>query len=357
MATGSSGLLSARAALGASEAASTTPTRLMYFGPPQNIDTTGLQQFDTIEDRLAWAKADGLRNLYNGMESNAFRVSSVPVSYEDLGFVLATMPGVASGSTGLGANTPTTTDTSAYTRTFLISQTSTAVGSAGGYDMYLEVGPTDLLSTVGQSVAGLRLSDFALHFNRRASGADNGCTYDATWQTHKAETDITSFGGSLSDRTQTLALGTQFKAYIDTSTIGSTADTNVIAADFTYSRPPTFHDGADGTGNHTSMHFPNQVQTHLSITRKFSDKTELNAYTAKTLRKVRLKCEGAQIGAVSALNTVQLDFIGKVVGHQVTDVDGIWYATLELDGLYDSSQLASFKFTTISTVSAAYTTA
>lgn len=356
MATGSSGLLSARAALGATEAASTTPTRLMYFGQPSNIDTSGLQQFETIEDRLAWAKADGLRNLYNGMESNTFRVSSVPASYEDFGFILATCPGVVSGA-GTGAGTPTTTDTSAYTRTFTPSQTVTAYGATGGYDMYLEVGPTDLLSTVAQSVAGLRLSEWGLHFNRRASGTDNGCTYDATWMTHKAEADVTSFGGSLSDRTQTLALGTQFKAYIDTSTMGSTADTNVIAADFTYSRPPTMHPGADGTGNYTSMHFPNQVATHLSITRKFSDKTELNAYTAKTLRKVRLKCEGALIGAATALNTIQLDFIGKTVGHQVVDVDGIWYATLELDGLYDSTQLASWKVTTISTVSAAYTTA
>ena len=94
MATGSTGLMTARAALGASEAAATTPTRLMYFGAPSNLDTSGLQQFDTIEDRLAWAKADGLRNLYNGMENNTFRVSGVPASYEDFGFILATCPGV-----------------------------------------------------------------------------------------------------------------------------------------------------------------------------------------------------------------------------------------------------------------------
>ena len=355
MATGSTGLMTARAALGATEAAATTPTRLMYFGAPSNIDTSGLQQFDTIEDRLAWAKADGLRNLYNGMENNTFRVSSVPASYEDFGFILATCPGVVSGSTGEGANTPTTTDTSAYTRTFTPSQTVTAWGSTGGYDMNLQVGMTDLIGTVGWSVPGLRLSEWALHFNRRASGGDTGLTYDATWMTHKAETDITAFTGSLSDRTQTLALGTQFKAYVDTSSIGSTADTNIISADFTYSRPPTFHPGADGTGNYTSMHFPNQVATHLTLTRKFSDKTELNAYTAKTLRKVRLKCEGALIGWATALNTIQLDFIGKIVGHTGVDVDGLYYATIELDGLYDSSQTASWKVTTISTVSAAYT--
>ena len=355
MATGSTGLMTARAALGASEAAATTPTRLMYFGAPSNIDTSGLQQFDTIEDRLAWAKADGLRNLYNGMENNTFRVSGVPASYEDFGFILATCPGVVSGSTGQGANTPTTTDTSAYTRTFTPSQTVTDWGSTGGYDMNLQVGMTDLIGTVGWSVPGLRLSEWALHFNRRASGTDTGLTYDATWMSHKAETDITSFTGSLSDRTQTLALGTQFKAYVDTSSIGSTADTNIISADFTYSRPPTFHPGADGTGNYTSMHFPQQVTTHLTLTRKFSDKTELNAYTAKTLRKVRLKCEGALIGSSTALNTIQLDFIGKIVDHTPVEVDGLWYATIELDGMFDSSQTASWKVTTISTVSAAYT--
>ena len=105
---------------------------------------------------------------------------------------------------------------------------------------------------------------------------------------------------------------------------------------------------------YTPKHFKMEVAGKvMTITLNRPDK--LNAYTAKTLRKVRLKCEGALIGSSTALNTIQLDFIGKIVGHTGVDVDGLYYATIELDGLYDSSQTASWKVTTISTVSAAYT--
>jgi hypothetical protein len=356
VATGSQALLTARAALGASEGAATTPTRLMYFGLPDNFDTTGLQQFQTIEDRLAWAKADGLRNIYAGIEDNTFSVSNVPVSFEDLGFLLSTVPGVVSGA-GTGAGTPTTTDTSAYTRAFTPSQTVTAYGATGGYDMHLQVGMTDLIGTVGWSIPGLRMTDFTLTFNKRASGTDTGVLFSGTWQTPKACTDITAFTGSLSDRTQTHPIGNTNKTYMDTSTSGTTADPEVTTAVFHWSRTPAFHDGMDDTGLHTSMHFPTFQMTELTLTRKFSDKTELNAYVAKTLRKFRLLNEGALIGAATALNTVRLDFIGKPDSHQHTYVDGMLYATVHYQGMYDSTLLSSWSAQTISTVSGAYTVA
>lgn len=356
MATGSQALLSARAALGASEGASTTPTRLLYLGLPENIDTTGLQQYQTIEDRLAWAKADGLRTIYAGIEDNTFSVSNVPVSYEDLGFWLSTVVGVVSGA-GTGAGTPTTTDTSAYTRVFKPSQTVTAYGATGGYDMNLQVGMTDLIGTVGWSIAGLRCTDFTLTFNKRASGTDTGVLFSGTWQTNKAETDITAFTGSLSDRTQTHPVGNNNKTYVDTATAGTTPDPEITTAVFHWSRPAAFHDGMDATGLHTSMHFPGFQMSEMTLTRKFSDKTELNAYTAKTLRKINVLTEGALIGGVSAKNTVKLEFIGKSDTHQHTYVDGLLYASVHYLGVYDSTLLSSWAVTTISTTSAAYTTA
>jgi hypothetical protein len=356
VATGSQALLTARAALGATEGASTTPTRLMYLGTAENIDTTGLQQFETIEDRLAWAKADGLRNIYAGIENNTFSVSNVPLSFEDTGFLLCTVPGMVSGA-GAGAGTPTTTDTSAYTRAFVPSQTVTTYGATGGYDMHLQIGTTDFISTVGWSIPGLKLTDFTMTFNKRATGTDTGCLFSGTWQTPKACTDITAFTGSLSDRTQTHPIGNTNKTYLDTSTSGTTADPEITTAVFHWARQPSFHDGMDDTGLHTSMHFPGHVTTDLTITRKFSDKTELNAYVAKTLRKFRLLNEGALIGATTALNTVRVDFIGKITGHQPTWVDGMLYATITYSGMYDSTLLSSWSAQTISTTSAAYTTA
>lgn len=356
MATGTQVLTTLRAALGASEGATTTPTRLLYPGLPENVDLSGIQQFTTIEDRVAWAKRDQVRALYNGVEDNTVALSNVPASFEDLGFYLSTIPGIISGA-GSAAGTPTTTDTSAYTRVFLPSQTVTAYGATGGYDMHLQVGEADLISTVGWSIPGLRCTDFTLNMKKRASGTDTGLTFSGTWQTPKTATQITAFTGSLSDRTQTLPTGNVGKTWLDTTTSGSTADPAITEATFHVGNPPSWHDGLDATSLHTSMHFAQPMSSDLTITRKFGDTTELATYLARTTRKFRFKAEGALIGAVSALNTIQLDFIGQIVTHQRTWVDGILYATINLMGIYDATLLASYKFTTISTVSAAYTTA
>lgn len=357
MATGSTGLLTLRGALGATEGAATTPTRILYIGGPENIDLSGIQQFDTVEDRVAWAKRDGLRNVYAGIENNTVRFSNVPASFEDIGFWMSTIVGVASGSTGLGANTPTTTDTSAYTRTFKPSQTATAYGTTGGYDLHLQVAYNDLLSTVGWSIPGLRCTDFSITYRKRVSGTDHGVTWSGTWQTPKTCTQITSLTGSLSDRTQTIASGLQNKAYVESAYNASisTADPEMMEFTFHIQQDPSFHDGLDNTGLHTSMHFPGQWLAEATVTRKFSDTTELAAYIAKTTRHIRLVNEGALVGAVSAKNTIQTDFVGKPMEHTHTEVDRMLYASIRYEGIYDSTHLASWAFKTINAVSTAYT--
>lgn len=354
MATGSQVLNAARAALGASEGAATTPTRYLYV-PSDALDLSGLQQRQTIEDRPGWNRRDQLRALYNGIEDNTVAITGMPVSYEDLGFYLSTVPGIVSGS-GQGAGTPTTTDTSAYTRAFLASQTVTTVGAGGGYDLHLQAGPTDLTSTVNWSVPGLRCTDLTLAFKKRASGTDSGAMLSGTWQTPKAATQITSLTGSPADRTQTLPTGNVVKAFVDSSTLGSTADPEVTEATLQVTCQPAFHDGQDATGLHTSMHFPNPMASQMTLVRKFSDTTELAAYLARTRRRIRILLEGAVIGATTAKNTIQVDFVGDPSTHQMTWVDGMLYASIVYLGVWDSTLAASWKVTTISTVSAAYTT-
>ena len=354
MSTGSLQLLTMRGALGATEGASTTPLRLLYPGVAENVDTSGLQRFATIEDRVAWAKADGLRNIYAGIEDNTLTLSNVPVSYQDIGWWLCTIPGIQSGA-GAGAGTPTTTDTSAYTRAFLVSQVSTVCGAAGGYDAFIEVAQNDLIGLVGMSIPGLRCTDMTLTFNKRASGTDTGVLMSGTWQSPGVCTHITAFTGTLTDRAQTFALGNSTKSYIDPSTAGSTADTNLTTAVWHWSRTPAWHDGFDGNANHTSMHFPGNQNTELTITRKFSDKLELAAYISKGLRKVNILNEGAVVGAATAKNTLKLEFIGKVDDHTPLHQDGILYATVHYVGMYDATLLSSWQITLINAVSTAYT--
>jgi hypothetical protein len=113
----------------------------------------------------------------------------------------------------------------------------------------------------------------------------------------------------------------------------------------------------DATGLHTSMHFPGQWLSELTVTRKFSDTTELAAYIARTTRHLRAINEGALIGSTSALNTIQLDFVGKPMEHAHTEVERMLYANIRYEGIYDSTLLSSWAFKTISTVSTAYTSA
>ncbi|MCC6854485.1 MAG: hypothetical protein IT189_00345, partial [Microbacteriaceae bacterium] len=167
----------------------------------------------------------------------------------------------------------------------------------------------------------------------------------------------TSLTGSLSDRTQTLPTGNVVKTYVDTTTIGTTADPNITEATFHVANPPSFHDGLDDTALHTSMHFPNPQASDLTLIRKFSDTTELAVYLTRTVRKVRIIAEGAVVGAATAKNTIQLDFYGAIASHTHTWLDGLLYASIMLQGVYDSTNTAAWKFVTINSVSAAYTAA
>ena len=354
MATGSESLLTARAALGATEGAATTPLRLFYFGVPANLDDSGIQDFTTIEDRRAWAKRDDLVALYNGLENNVLAFNNAPCSFQDFPWVLCTVPGIVSGA-GLGAGTPTTTDTSAYTRTFTPSETVTAFGDTGGYDAHFQWGNTDLISTVGWSLPGCRCTDLTVNFNKRAAGTDTGVTWSGKFETVKTATQITAFTGTLSDRTQTYPVGNALVSYVDTTTQGSTADTNITSATWHIGNPPSWHDGMDGTGLHTSMHFPSAMVSDMTIIRKFSDTTELATYLARTTRKIRIKIEGAIIGAATAKNTLTLNFIGQPGEYKKQYIDGVLYASIPLMGVYDATLAASWSWTTINAVSTAYT--
>jgi hypothetical protein len=355
MATGMIVTETLRGAIETTEGAATTPTRLLYI--PKGGGITVRQAVETLRDERAWNKGDSLADVYPGMQDVVVRISNVRCSFEDAGWwwtAFAASGGVA-GSV---------LDTTAYTRTWTPHQTDHTVGANGVRSLHLQFSTSDLISTVGWSIPGLVGEELELILKKRASGTDTGVTMNATFRTASAATQITAFTGSLSDRAQTMALGQQLKSYVDTSTIGTTADPSITEATFRLSRPAAFHDGMDNTGVHTSMHRPQGWSASLTFLRKFSDKTEVDAYLGssftKTLRKVRIIAEGAVVGATTARNTIRLDFVGKHVEQGEFGgeyVDGIWYQRFGLEGVYDSALTASWQLYTINTVSTAYTSA
>jgi len=352
MATGSQSLTSLRGAVEATEGAATTPTRLLYL--PQGALTYSRTK-EPIAIELGWAKFDAVQDILSGIEDVTVNVATSLVSTEDFGWWLSAFDG-AFGAVG------TLSDTTAYTRTGAPSQTDNTISATGQRSLHLQYAATDLVATYGISLPGLVGESLTFNFAKRASGTDTGCTWSGTFRTGYPAIPITAFTGSLSDRAQTWMIGNYGKTFVDTSTMGGTADPEITSGSFTLNRPAAFHDGLDATGNHTSMHRPNQWETGLTLLRKFSNLTEYNAYvgtaSVKTLRKVRVLFEGALAGAATAKHTVRLDFVGKHVAISEPEwQDGLYYATHTLRGIYDTGIGASWRFMTTNAIAAAYTAA
>lgn len=352
MATGSVALEQLRGRIEVSEAAGGTPTRILSIGPGGGVDISGIDQYATIEDRRAIGTRTSLQATYSGIQDNKLRISGVPVSYQEIGWWLTLLAPT-------GGVVPGTVDTSAYTRTFTpvdAAGTSVNTYSVGYHTAYFEYSAQDFVSTKVWKMPAMRLTDLVINFSKRASGTDTGLTMDAEFQmTSGTASAGTAFTGTLTAGTPTLAIGNQLTATVDTTTIATTTDANITTASFHLVNPVSFHDGMDGTGGHTSAHHSLQWTPTLTLNRKFSDLTELNAYVAKTTRKVRLAAVGPVVGATTATSQLFLDFYGAPMSHTVSATDGMWYAQIELEGIYDSVVTTSWTAFLRNGVAAAYT--
>ncbi len=355
MVDGLSALGSLRGAIEVSEAAGTTPTRLLYI--PQgamSIQPTS----PSVEDRREWAKGfDTLSNLLpGGPEDWTVTITGVPCSFEDVGWWFCTF--FASGS---GA--PAVVDTNARSRTYTPLQGATSlVVPTAMESLNLEYSTIDMIGTAGWQMDGLVGETLVLHWKKIASGSDTGLTMDITLRSKAKAAKITAFtGGALSTRTQTFALGQNTIAYVDTAygNLGNTADGDITEADLTISRPATFHEGMVGGNVHTSLH-RGEASVELSYLRKFDGAAELEMYTSTTdtraIRAVRLENLGATVGSVDAKNTIRADIIGKydTVGQLPEFINGLWYQRYTMKGVYDSGQTSSVRLFTQNNIATQY---
>lgn len=343
-----------RGAIETSEGTATTPTRILYAGPPGNFDPSGLIKRATIEDRRAAGTRTSLRGTYSGIESSDFTISNMPVSYQDIGWWLSLIAPT-------GATAPTVVDTSAYTRTWTPAE-GTAVntyGAGGGYyTANLQYSSLDFASTLVYKLPAMRVSNLTLRWDKRASGTDTGVMADISLMMSKGTaTQGTAFDGSLSHTTPTLVLGNQVTSYMDSAStaLGTTGDTQITSATFSLDLPVTFHDGFDGQNGHTSAHYAQQWVPTATITRRFSDKTEFTAYIARTTRAIRLAAEGDVVGASTATNQFRFDMVMSPTDHRVAQVDGLYYAEIDYEGIYDSTLTTCWQAFVRNATAAAYT--
>lgn len=341
-----------RGAIETSEGTATTPTRIISTGPPGNVDISGLLKRVTIEDRRAAGTRTSLRATYSGIESSDLVLSNIPVSYQEVGWFLSLVA-------PSGGGVPGTVDTSSFTRTFTPVEGATVNTYGTGYrTANLQYSAADFASTLVYKLPAMRVGRIAFTWNKRASGTDTGLMMDVSFMQSKGTaTQGTAFDGSLTAGTPTLAIGNQVSAYVDGTYagIGVTLDNQITSATFALELPITYHDGFDGTNGHTSAHYAQQWVPSVTVQRRFSDKTELTAYLAKSVRVFRFHAEGGVVGAATATNQFRFDTVVSPTDHSVTQVDGLYYADLSFEGIYDGTLTTTWQAFLRNATAAAYT--
>lgn len=290
-----------------------TATRIFYFGK-----ATHTQDVATIEPLDSRGGYQRLYRAYPGIEVNTFEFEG-DLNYED-----ATMLGqLAIGSVNAGTITAGT----AY------SWSHTPVGTADTQrSATLEFAYADLLATVGWRVPGLVVDELTVTWEK-----DSPVTWKAKMLTAGTATQITAFTGSLTDRSLVTAIGPSWTSYIDSATVGSTADTRVAKAEFTVKNNLRVRYGADGNRSGVELVKTGLRESQLKISRYFNDATEYNAYLAKSTRLLRQQTVGALIGSGTALYTTRLDFAGVPADHKTANDGGLIYAEITYDGIYSTA--------------------
>ena len=165
---------------------------------------------------------------------------------------------------------------------------------------------------------------------------DAAVEYSIDLVTPKAPIDIAAVTGSLTDLTHVAALGTTTAVYIDTTTIGSTADPNVVEAEFSIDNGLVVTKALNATGTGIEIARPNPVKWELKLTRLFQTATERTAAWAKTERKIRILATGPTLG--SSAYGLTIDMWGFIDGIEEADVDGIGAEKLTILPLEDTAK-------------------
>jgi len=316
---------SGRAALESTRGSALTPTRIVYFeeaSHEQDVQTIRPTELGGYEAHKTAAA---------GVETNTLELSG-RMSYTDLIWYGNTFVAPLASGTGASADktwlfTPSITTDNIKTATF-------------------ELGYSDTIATA----PGVRLpyclgNTLNLHYEKNDDGA---VTFSASFFIGAAATDITAFTGSLSDRTVVPMSSNNTIVYVDATTIGTTADTNFVSADFTLDLGPVAFLALDGTTAANAIYRPNPRTWQCTLVRRYADANERTIYKSKAERKVRIRTTGAALGGSNFRTT--LDLYGVYTGRTQNNIDGIITEELTLENIYDSSAAKSFSLEVVNDI-------
>jgi hypothetical protein len=244
---------------------------------------------------------------------------------------------VAAGVKGVGVD---------YLWTFLPTAASDDIKSAS-----VQCGYSDGIAA-GQPAVHLKnlLGDeLSIAWDKSGDGA---VTYSSKMVTANVAVQLTAFTGS-ADATgaghQVVSASTT-AVTVDTTTIGSTADTYWQDLKWTLNNGFQNLYTLNNTTAATGTFRPKPRMWKLEGSRYYQAKTEWDAYISKTPRKIRIRSTGAVIG--SSTNWVTLDLYGVYTDMKWDEKDDLGFQTFTLEPIYDSTATADFICTVTSGLTA-----
>jgi hypothetical protein len=319
---------SARAALEVTRGTDLTPTRIIY-GESFSLDHT----VATIRPEELRGSYEGFFQAAAGPERSLLTVTG-RVSYDDIIwwanlFYKAVASGTGGGADKTWAFAPSNATDDVKTATIQLGDVA-AIGTSPGVKLNYGMGET-----------------FNIHYEKNDDGA---ATFTGSILFAKALTQITAFTGALSDRTTVPVSCNNTLVKIDTTTIGTTTDTQVTAVDFTLNLNPVPFYALDGTLAAQAVYRPAHRTWTAQVTRQYNAATEFTAYVAKTIRKVRVETTGAALGGSNYKLTQ--DMYGVWTAREWSQVDDIVTEVLTLEPVFDTGTSTSTSLTAINATAA-----
>lgn len=135
-------------------------------------------------------------------------------------------------------------------------------------------------------------------------------------------TDITSFSGTLSPDTVTAQPDfSGFAAYVDDTTIGTTADTAIVGGELEWTSFMAVDE------NRKRLAIARQAQLNAKLTRFWEAADMISAYRTKATKKVRLQTTGPVLGSgtykltADLYGTVETRSLGSIAGFVSEELD------------------------------------
>lgn len=290
-----------------------TPTRLLYVD-----EATHDQTVETIRPGEMRNSYSPSFRAYPGMERNTIRLAG-DFQFDQQAFWLnLVLKAVGSGSGG-GAD-----KLYAFEPTLTTDDLKSASIQFGYNDGIGASNPAWQLNY-------LLCNEYTLTFAK-----DVAVRWSGEFWSPSAATQISAFTGALSDTTQVTALGTGTAVFIDTTTLGSTADTNIISAEWTYRNNLVRLETLNATNVGLSLLRPNPRDWTLTLNRYYANDTERDIYLTKAIRKIRLRSTGPALGG--SFYRIDVDLYGVIDNISWTEVDGLGVETLTVLPLYDATE-------------------